>query len=225
MYAKNHSKTDHILVISWYLLGQTIKNNTAIESYMHGDPIMFHQVKSYQKYCCLGLGTLLKKSRFLPPFEDLEYRQSSFISGHFVLSAWILFFLYPDIWIFIQYPYNIFNLGKSYARVGCTWTPVLPYTHTLEGENLVKLKPNRPHLRDYLHMPTDYRHTDNHFRLVMLVVALCLCIGQCSEHVAFSTLSHRYFIKHVLLGWSCKEQILRCTMRNLRGCFRMLTPL
>ncbi len=33
-----------------------------------------------------------------------------------------------------------------------------------------KLKADLSHLSNYLHMPTEYRHTDNHLRLVMVVV-------------------------------------------------------
>ncbi len=32
---------------------------------------------------------------------------------------------------------------------------------------LIKLKAGRPHLCNYPHTPTDYRHTDKHIRLVM----------------------------------------------------------
>ncbi len=35
------------------------------------------------------------------------------------------------------------------------------------------LKANRLNLRDYPQTPTDYRHTDNHLRLVIVVVAHC----------------------------------------------------
>ncbi len=35
-----------------------------------------------------------------------------------------------------------------------------------------QLKADRPHPRDYPHMPTDYRHTHKHFRLVMTLIAL-----------------------------------------------------
>ncbi len=31
-----------------------------------------------------------------------------------------------------------------------------------------KLKADRPHPRDYPQMPTNYRHTDNHLRLVIM---------------------------------------------------------
>ncbi len=34
-------------------------------------------------------------------------------------------------------------------------------------------KANWLHPCNYLHKPTDYRHTDNHVRLIMVVVALC----------------------------------------------------
>ena len=34
----------------------------------------------------------------------------------------------------------------------------------------IKLKADRPHPRDNPQMSTDYRHTDNHLRLVMVVV-------------------------------------------------------
>ena len=44
--------------------------------------------------------------------------------------------------------------------------------HVLDG-CLKLLKANRPHPRDYPQMPNDYRHTDNHLRLVMVVVAHC----------------------------------------------------
>ncbi len=37
----------------------------------------------------------------------------------------------------------------------------------------LELKADQPHLRNYLHMPTDYTHTDKHFRLVMTLDALC----------------------------------------------------
>ncbi len=40
-------------------------------------------------------------------------------------------------------------------------------------ESCPLLKADRPHWRDYQQTPTDYRHTDNHFRLVLVVVALC----------------------------------------------------
>ncbi len=36
-----------------------------------------------------------------------------------------------------------------------------------------KLKADQPHPRNYQPTPTDYQHTDNHLRLVMVVVALC----------------------------------------------------
>ncbi len=36
-----------------------------------------------------------------------------------------------------------------------------------------KLKADRPHPRNYPHTPTDYRHTDNHLRLLTVVVAPC----------------------------------------------------
>ena len=42
--------------------------------------------------------------------------------------------------------------------------------------NKCKLKADRPHPYNYLHTPTNYRHTDNHPRPVMVVVALC-CLG------------------------------------------------
>ena len=41
-----------------------------------------------------------------------------------------------------------------------------------------KLKADRPHPRNYPHMPTDHRHTDKHFRLVMTL----LCSKQESAH-------------------------------------------
>ncbi len=37
----------------------------------------------------------------------------------------------------------------------------------------LKLKADRPHLGDDPQTTTDYRHTDNHLRFVMVVVALC----------------------------------------------------
>ena len=37
----------------------------------------------------------------------------------------------------------------------------------------LSLKADRPHPRDYQHMPTDYRHTDKHIRLVMTLTDLC----------------------------------------------------
>ncbi len=43
-----------------------------------------------------------------------------------------------------------------------------------------QLKADRPHPHDYPQTPTDYRHTDNHLRLVMVVVALC-CTRQTGE--------------------------------------------
>ena len=36
-------------------------------------------------------------------------------------------------------------------------------------EKYFPLKADRPHSRDYPQTPTDYRHTDNHLRLVMVV--------------------------------------------------------
>ncbi len=39
--------------------------------------------------------------------------------------------------------------------------------------SLQELKADRPHPRNYLHTPTDYRYTDNHLRLVTVVGALC----------------------------------------------------
>ncbi len=38
---------------------------------------------------------------------------------------------------------------------------------------LCTLKADRPHPRNYLHTPTDYRHTDKYLGLVMTLVALC----------------------------------------------------
>ncbi len=50
---------------------------------------------------------------------------------------------------------------------------VLTCYHTKRRmDGFTKLKADRPHPRDYPQMPTDYRHTDNHLRLVMVVVAL-----------------------------------------------------
>ncbi len=40
-------------------------------------------------------------------------------------------------------------------------------------QNIKELKADWPHPRNYPPTPTDYRHTDNHLRLVMVVVALC----------------------------------------------------
>ncbi len=34
-------------------------------------------------------------------------------------------------------------------------------------------KADQLHSRDYLYMPTDYRHTDKHLRLVMTPIAIC----------------------------------------------------
>ncbi len=39
---------------------------------------------------------------------------------------------------------------------------------------LRKLKADRLHLPDYPHMPTDYRHTDKHFGLVMALLCSLL---------------------------------------------------
>ncbi len=39
-------------------------------------------------------------------------------------------------------------------------------------QKYLKLKADRPPTRNYPHMPTDYRHTDNHLRLVMVLIAL-----------------------------------------------------
>ncbi len=39
-------------------------------------------------------------------------------------------------------------------------------------DSLLRLKADRPHSRNYPHMPTDYRHTDKHLRLVMTLTAL-----------------------------------------------------
>ncbi len=36
-----------------------------------------------------------------------------------------------------------------------------------------KLKADRPHPHDHLHMPTDYRHIDKHLRLVMTPIGVC----------------------------------------------------
>ncbi len=36
-----------------------------------------------------------------------------------------------------------------------------------------KLKADRQHPRNYPHTPTDYRHTDEHLRLIMTPIALC----------------------------------------------------
>ncbi len=36
-----------------------------------------------------------------------------------------------------------------------------------------QLKADRPHPRDHLHTPTNYRHTDKHHRLVMNLIAPC----------------------------------------------------
>ena len=55
-----------------------------------------------------------------------------------------------------------------------------------EGELKLKLKADRPHARNYLQTPTDYRHTDNHVRLVM--VAKCLlkgCLFKKRKHLKF----------------------------------------
>ncbi len=43
-------------------------------------------------------------------------------------------------------------------------------THRLISVH-VKLKTDRPHPCDYPHMPTNYRHTDKHLRLVMTLIA------------------------------------------------------
>ncbi len=37
-----------------------------------------------------------------------------------------------------------------------------------------KLKADRPHPHDYLHTPTDYRHTEKHFALVMTLLRFWL---------------------------------------------------
>ena len=44
------------------------------------------------------------------------------------------------------------------------------------------LKADRPHPRNYPPTPNDYRHTDNHLRLVMVVVVLC-CTRQSRAHI------------------------------------------
>ncbi len=37
----------------------------------------------------------------------------------------------------------------------------------------IQLKADQQHLCDYPHLPTDYRHTDKHLKLVMALIALC----------------------------------------------------
>ncbi len=39
-----------------------------------------------------------------------------------------------------------------------------------------KLKADRPHPRNYPHTPTDHRHTDKHFRLVMTLLCSKLAV-------------------------------------------------
>ena len=39
-------------------------------------------------------------------------------------------------------------------------------------KSMKKLKADRPHPRNYPQTPTDYKHTDNHLRLVMVVLVL-----------------------------------------------------
>ncbi len=46
----------------------------------------------------------------------------------------------------------------------CTCTCMQPF---------LTLKADQLHSRDYLHTPTDYRHTEQHLRLVMTLIALC----------------------------------------------------
>ena len=41
-----------------------------------------------------------------------------------------------------------------------------------------ELKADRPHPRNYPPTLTDYKHTDNHLRLVMVVVAVCCSLGK-----------------------------------------------
>ncbi len=41
------------------------------------------------------------------------------------------------------------------------------------SKTMKKLKADRPHPRNYPWTPTDFRHTDNHLRLVMVFVARC----------------------------------------------------
>ena len=41
-----------------------------------------------------------------------------------------------------------------------------------ETGGMIKLKANRLHPCNYLHTPTDFRHTDKHLRLVMVLIAL-----------------------------------------------------
>ncbi len=52
--------------------------------------------------------------------------------------------------------------GK-YSYIICFFLPCVFY-HT------TKLKDDRPHPRDYPNMPTNYRHTDKHLRLVMTLI-------------------------------------------------------
>ena len=53
------------------------------------------------------------------------------------------------------------------------------YKHCEEAEqhnklrNMTQLKADQPFPHDYVHAPTDYRHTDKHLRLVMGITALC----------------------------------------------------
>ncbi len=45
---------------------------------------------------------------------------------------------------------------------------------------VIILKADRLHPCDYLHMPTGYRHTDKHLRLVLTIIAFC-CTQQSQD--------------------------------------------
>ncbi len=47
---------------------------------------------------------------------------------------------------------------------------------------MMELKADRPHPRNYPHTPTDHRHTDKHFRLVMTFL--------CSKVAVFNRRAH-----------------------------------
>ena len=50
--------------------------------------------------------------------------------------------------------------------------PKQTLSKTFLSDSVITLKADRPHLCNYQHMPTNYRHTDKHLRLVMTLIAL-----------------------------------------------------
>ena len=61
------------------------------------------------------------------------------------------------------------DLDRAETINACSQVATSPCTLENKIKDYLILKADRPHLRDYPQMPTDYRHTDNHLSIISLL--------------------------------------------------------